>query len=368
MEVRRFSIRCWAAAMALAALSLGAELPKPGEVAADYRRELEHLDAALTSRIAEERRRYGMGMVALEKRAAAERDLTPWLWAARYRRLAEELGDNWPALFHEKLNPPEPFESINTETRTRLRQLREKALESLASEQMRALERMKDLERNLVRKNRIDEAVAAEKAGGNLEKDKTHEGLEKRLHGFTAKQAAKRGRGRRSQPEDPEAPTPPPDAEFPFVNDNPAFQAFLASVRAESGGFHAGPSAVILLGDAIRVDGGRGLSMVAVVEGEVRIRDTYDTYADHDESLRLIQDIKELPYGAFVVLAARDDATRRFTGSARSALLRLGARRGLYGLPYRSSYLLIGIKGLPPGQALERFGMEKVRHVPEQRE
>ena len=61
-----------------------------------------------------------------------------------------------------------------------------------------------------------------------------------------------------------------------------------------------------------------------------------------------------------VEIAVRDDATRRFSGAAQSALTRLGAAHGIQPLPYRSSYLMVGLKGLVPGHALEKHGMEAV--------
>jgi len=104
--------------------------------------------------------------------------------------------------------------------------------------------------------------------------------------------------------------------------------------------------------------------MVAVVDRDIVLRESYDTYAEASESERLITDIGDLPYGAPVILAVRDDATRRFSGAAQSALYRLGAAGGIHGLPYRSGYLLIGVKGLKPGDAIEKSGMEKVIHSP----
>lgn len=94
------------------------------------------------------------------------------------------------------------------------------------------------------------------------------------------------------------------------------------------------------------------------------MKETYDTYAEGSESARLIADIGRLPYGALVILAVRDDATRRFSGAAQSTFYRLGASTGIRGLPYRSSYFLIGMKGLPPGSAIEESGMGKLTFRP----
>lgn len=97
------------------------------------------------------------------------------------------------------------------------------------------------------------------------------------------------------------------------------------------------------------------------------MRGHYDTYESKAESLRLVEDIASLPYGAFVVVVAHDEATRRFAGEAQSTLFRLGAANGIADLPYRSAYLLIGIKGMRPGGAVELTHSESVKHPSEER-
>ncbi len=145
----------------------------------------------------------------------------------------------------------------------------------------------------------------------------------------------------------------PMDASYFFTRDNPAFQSFLEIAQVVSAGHRDGPEARILLGRSGEFNAGRGLGMVAVFDRDLLKAETYDTYAHPEESQRFVEDVRKLPYGTFVILAVRDDATRRFSGSAQAALFRLGADQGILGLPYRSSYLLIGIKGMIPGQAVE---------------
>src|SRR5690606_18596474 len=120
---------------------------------------------------------------------------------------------------------------------------------------------------------------------------------------------------------------PPPDAAFPFQAENPAFQAYLKGLKAESSGFFASPSSHIQIGNHPVYSGFRGVAMVAYHDGKIILEDTFDTYAEQTESVRLSEAIGDLPYGAFVVIAVRDDATRRFTGSTQSSLYRLGASK-----------------------------------------
>lgn len=129
-----------------------------------------------------------------------------------------------------------------------------------------------------------------------------------------------------------------------------------------SSGFGDGPAARVAIGRDLFHEGARGLTLVALVDREMVLSETYDTYANSEESERFVKDVRELPYGAFVILAVRDDATRRFTGAAQSTLFRLGASEGIRGLPYRSSYLLIGAKGLSPGQGEERTGLGRLEY------
>jgi hypothetical protein len=100
----------------------------------------------------------------------------------------------------------------------------------------------------------------------------------------------------------------------------------------------------------------------ALSENEKVLRGHYDTYAGRAEALRLVEDIQVLLYGAFVVMVSHDDATRRFAGETQSTLFRLGATIGIADLPYRSAYLLIGIKGMRPCGAVERVDNHSVKH------
>ncbi|MCH8514649.1 MAG: hypothetical protein LAT83_23750, partial [Kiritimatiellae bacterium] len=102
--------------------------------------------------------------------------------------------------------------------------------------------------------------------------------------------------------------------------------------------------------------GRRGLNVMAVYGSELLLRENFDTYRSEDESERFSNEIAALPLGSLVVVAAHDDASRSLTQEARAALYHLGAGNDLRRLRYRDAYLLIGIKGMAQGQAMEQAG------------
>jgi len=308
---------------------------------------------------------YVSELQRLEEKAKRGGRLTEQLWTARYRRKAEERKGTWIALVADPYDLPESVRTLNRATEERFTSLRNTSIRKLEDTKTKTLESMTAAEKALVRLDHIKEALEVRKLAEAAQRSGLYEKVRKRLGVYTLENMVKRHWKKEKNDLPDGGPTPPPDAEFPFLSDNPAFQAFLNSVRVESSGFHEGPSAVILIGRMVTYHGARGVSMVACHNEAVILTETYDTYANPEESLRLAKDIGELPYGSFVVLAVRDDATRRFSGSAQSALYRLGAKKGIQKLPYRSSYYLIGIKGLLPGQAVERDSLKKIQYNPE---
>jgi hypothetical protein len=306
------------------------------------------------------RTEYAKAMSRLDNMGLQTGDLSLRLWANRAVRVTLESESGWLALFKEEFELPRPLAELNAEALDAVNTLRERRMEDLAAAKTWALDDLKALEKQQVREDRIEEARNTRATTAHIEESKAYLKIEKRLKRFTAEHAQNDIRNREKKQE--WDPIPPPDARFPFRKENPVFDAFLQAVRVESSGFHDGPSAMIAVGNAIHYSGTRGLAVVAVHGSEVLIRDTYDTYAFEEESNRLIGDLKALPYGTFLILAVRDDATRRFTGSADSTLIRFGSGTGIRNLPYRSSYLMLGLKGLPPGQAVEMHGMGIIQY------
>ena len=206
--------------------------------------------------------------------------------------------------------------------------------------------------RSLVRADEVEAAKRERDAFREFGAQPAVKALDREIRRVERLLSGKAHRNLWRRPKDDGIPAPP-DALFLFESANPAFRSFVESVSATSNGSpDRGPS-IATVGKRIRVEGKRGLTLLALAGNEELLREHYDTYESKGEGLRLVDDVKALPYGAFVILFAHDDATRRFPGEAQSTLFRLGAAKGLDEVPYRGAYLLIGLKGMRPGDALE---------------
>ena len=104
---------------------------------------------------------------------------------------------------------------------------------------------------------------------------------------------------------------------------------------------------------------------VAVIDprsGQVTDRDWFDTFLSRAESARLAGHIARIPPGFIVVAAIRDDGVGQLTDEAVQALRSLGGK-----LDPRArlfvSHLVIGVKGAPPGSAVEALGPERLARV-----
>ena len=104
----------------------------------------------------------------------------------------------------------------------------------------------------------------------------------------------------------------------------------------------------------------RGYNLVALEpDGRVIESVVFDTFRDERESDRLAAWIATLPTGAIVAGAVRDEASRRLTEAAVQGLRALGVRHDLRGR-YREAHAFVGVKGAPPGTALEKGGADAV--------
>jgi hypothetical protein len=301
-------------------------------------------------------------LLKLDHLAQRNGELHLQLWTHGLLRLIEGLEDNWLAILKEPYELPGPIQQLLTTTEATWKELQSSAMNQALENKKNSLGTMEKLQIRLVQEDRIEEAVITRDLRGNLENFKEDEKLHSQLSKLTPEfyhKKIQQLKEKEFSSQDFIGPIPPPDALFPFQANNPTFKAYLKWVKAESSGYFATPSAHIQIGNNPVYSGFRGLALVAYTNGEIVLEDTFDTYAEQDESVRLSKAIADLPYGAFVVMAVRDDATRRFSGSTQSSLYRLGATTGILNLPYRSSYLLIGMKGLKMGDAVERFGVER---------
>jgi hypothetical protein len=283
------------------------------------------------------------------------------LWAERDLRLLPE--QPFGNLYRPKglTGYPAELETWSLKLREDLQSLLTQMKEQKKKVEEEAAKAFEERVRSLVRAN------DAETAHREREQFRTF-GTSKAIKGFGQEiqrvEKLLSGKGKKSKPATPadEDIPAPPDALFLFEPDNPAFQVFLGQVKAVSAGSPERGASGVQVGQQIRMTGQRGLSMLALVGKDVVVRETYDTYESKEESLRFSEAVQALPYGAFVVLFAHDDATRRFSGEAQSSLFRLGASRGIDKLPYRSAYLLIGVKGMRIGGAVERSDAKEVTY------
>lgn len=139
--------------------------------------------------------------------------------------------------------------------------------------------------------------------------------------------------------------------------------------EAISGGFHSGSRVLIRVGDYTfhKFDRGSpglaGLYVVAIYKNKVLLKTNYNTYFTPGASEGLALDIAKLPYGTFVVVAGMDEPTKLFDERGQKALYQIGAEKGLLNQKFRISYLCLGVKGLARGKAIEKVGMEELKHV-----
>jgi hypothetical protein len=325
-----------------------------------YEERLTGIEQLFLKRLNELREGYVNSVSRIEKDLARAGNPTQMLWTNRALRIAQASEQEWLALLAEEYEVPDPLENLNLGALAAVNSLRKKSLAELEATWERALNNFKALEKRQVQINKIDEAIQTRKQSEHIESSKLLPQIQKRISAFDSEIAAKKENKRADKIK--WDPVPPPDAKFLFRKNNNAIQYIMKFAKIESGGFHASPTSRILLGNILNYTGRRGLAVVAINNGEILIEDTYDTYGFEEESIRMTEELKALPYGTFLFLAVRDDATRRFTGSADSTLRRFGAASGISNLPYRSSYIMIGVKGLPPGQAMEFEGMGRIRH------
>ncbi|MBF0199171.1 MAG: SUMF1/EgtB/PvdO family nonheme iron enzyme, partial [Planctomycetes bacterium] len=109
----------------------------------------------------------------------------------------------------------------------------------------------------------------------------------------------------------------------------------------------------------------RGINVIVTNKSKVLFYERYDTFSSTKAAMEFANKIESLPNHVYVAIAVCDEGTEKFTKEAQEALHSIGANVGLFKQPYRSSYILIGRKGLKRGEALEIIG-EGILSYPEQ--
>jgi len=108
----------------------------------------------------------------------------------------------------------------------------------------------------------------------------------------------------------------------------------------------------------------RGYNVVVVDahSGEIRSREIFDTFVAPAESARLAEFIRRVPAGSIVAAAVKDDGVGHLTDDAVQAFRSVGGRLDPRGTLF-VSHLLIGVKGAPPGTAVEATGLQRLTRV-----
>jgi hypothetical protein len=96
--------------------------------------------------------------------------------------------------------------------------------------------------------------------------------------------------------------------------------------------------------------------------GAVTARDAFDTFRAETEAARLAAFIRAVPGGAIVAAAIQDEGVARLTDEAVAALASLGGAVDPRG-SFHVSHLLVGVKGAPPGSAVEAVGHQRLVRV-----
>lgn len=132
-------------------------------------------------------------------------------------------------------------------------------------------------------------------------------------------------------------------------------------VRVRSAGQPYGNLAGIHVGGHEVSPERRGYNLVALdVMGRGSLtRAVFDTFAGRDASRALAAWVDQLPAGTIVLGAVKDEASVSLQPEAVRALRTLGVAGDLRGR-YRDSHAFVGVKGTPPGSAVEVLGPRAV--------
>jgi hypothetical protein len=105
----------------------------------------------------------------------------------------------------------------------------------------------------------------------------------------------------------------------------------------------------------------RGYNVVALdgEAGRVLWAENFDTFRTQAESRRMAERIGALPPGTIVIAAVKIDGGGQLTSDGVAALRSVGGQQDLRGTLWLS-HALIGIKGAPPGSAIEAAGPQRI--------
>jgi len=154
-----------------------------------------------------------------------------------------------------------------------------------------------------------------------------------------------------------------------YDNSSPdVLEKYAKLTEAVSGGFKNGSRVFIRVGDQTFFENipqrpsTAGLYVVAIHNNSVLLKRHYNTYQMSWASDNMAEDIRDIPQGTFVVVAAKGEPTRYFDKRGQQALYQIGASTGLLNQKFRTSYLCIGVKGIAQGRAIEQVGMKLLKY------
>jgi interleukin-like EMT inducer protein len=135
-----------------------------------------------------------------------------------------------------------------------------------------------------------------------------------------------------------------------------------ADLTVMSAGKAHGRAASILVNGVDLSRHRRGYNVVVLdpATGEVRARELFDTFIAQVESARLAAFIDQVPAGAIVVAAVKEDGVGQLGDDGVRALRSIGGRIDPRSGGLFVSHLVIGVKGAPPGTAVEALGPERL--------
>ena len=105
----------------------------------------------------------------------------------------------------------------------------------------------------------------------------------------------------------------------------------------------------------------RGYNVVALdgADGRVLWGDNFDTFKSSAESRRMADRIATLPPGTIVIAGVKTDGGGQLTAEGAAALRSVGGQVDLQRTLWMA-HALIGVKGAPPGSAVEASGPGRV--------
>jgi len=119
-------------------------------------------------------------------------------------------------------------------------------------------------------------------------------------------------------------------------------KGFSPNIKIESAGMAGGNVAKFWLdGKRIPFRSGRGLNIIVLdnITGKVLSKGAYDTYGRGDG--RMIRDFKRIPKDAAILVAVKDEGSRKLSGTGRNLFKAMGSRE-IARLKYRHGWAFVG--------------------------